>query len=171
MVHELRSYLSPVAVAALLAVLIRAFYRAFESRWPENYFGGEGGIDPVISRTPWRYAIFRMLPVAAGLSVAGTVSSRLGYSRPLAVILAAALHAGSGPLVGLMHAWRRHKVGLAIYRCGTIVGCGVIAVGVVALGAHVDTYIPTGHDVAAAIWTGLAVLALAQLARSLTGRT
>lgn len=171
MIPAVLSQLTLLGLAAADCILVKAFYRAFESRWPENYFGGEGGIDPVISRTPWRYAIFRLLPVAACLSVAGTVSARLGYSRTLAVVYTAALYIAGGPGRGCVEAWRAGRVGLTIYRLATIFGCIVVAVLTSSFGEHVDNYIPEAQQLAEAVWTGLAVLALAQLALSLTGRS
>ena len=172
MLELLRSQVMMLAVATSAAVLLRAFYAEFESKWPENYFGGDYGVDPVVSRTPLRYLAFRLGPVVAVLIVAGVVGARLGESRFTVIAYASALHLMAGPIGGVVRSLRASppKIGMATYRVGAILVV-LLAMGVALLIAdRADRLVPTLDELAAAIWIGVAVVALSRLAKSLTAR-
>ncbi len=48
-------------VGAACGVVLNVFYLAVRHAWPENYFGLDGSVDPVVSRNIMRYALFRLL--------------------------------------------------------------------------------------------------------------
>lgn len=172
MLDWLTSQLTMLAVAASAAIMLRTFYAEFESRWPEHYFGGDNGVDPVVSRTPLRYLVFRLAPVLAALVVAGVVGSRLGESRWIVIVYGAALHLLGGPIRGLVRSLMAAppRFGLATYRAAGILAV-ILATGVALwIDDRADDLVPTLDEFATAIWTGVAVVALSRLARSLTAR-
>lgn len=59
-------------------LVLRAFYQVFSSQWPENYFGGAHGVDPVVSRSPIRYLGFRSIPVFLAAFASGVLAARFG---------------------------------------------------------------------------------------------
>lgn len=165
----LQSLLELLVVAMGATLALRAFYAAFHARWPENYFGGEEGVDPVVSRSIWRYATFRLVPAAVVFAAAGTVATRLGESRPLSIGLTASVYIILGPAHALLRDWRARprRVGLVVYRAASVIGCLAIAVVVAFAGGAFDRFVPDEDEFVGAVWIAVAVVALAQFARSL----
>jgi len=157
-----------VALGATFA--LRGFYGAFHSRWPEQYFGGERGVDPVVSRSPWRYGAFRLVPVFVVLSAAGTVAARLGESRSTAIIAAVTVYVVQGPGRMAVRDWHAtpRRVGLVAYRVGTVLGCVCVASVAVMVGDKVDRFVPDLDEFTMSIWAAVAVVAVAQVALSMS---
>jgi hypothetical protein len=170
--EALRGLALAALVVATFVVILRAFYAAFESQWPQHYFGGTRSVDPVISRTLFRYVAFRSGPVLLASIAAGAVAARLNLPRAPLVIAVVTVHALTGSGVGLVLALResRPKIALAAYRLLAILVCAAAAVTALLIGDRADPYIPSGEEVASAFWVALAVFAVAHVGRSLTAR-
>lgn len=179
----MHGWLPPVAalIATLTAVLIaivgvvslRAFYRAFESLWPENYFGGATGVDPVVSKTPLRYVAFRSLPVLVVAYSCGVAAERLDAPRSLALVMVwvgysavSSVPAIWNALVGL----DTPKLGLATYRVAGMITTTLAVLLAWLLGDRFDSYVPEGTEVAFAFWIAAATIATGHWSRSLMAR-
>lgn len=164
--------LRALAVAAVGIVVLRAFYRAFSSRWPENYFGGSSGVDPVISQSPLRYLSFRALPVLLVAYAAAVVAERVGSDRVVVVIATWAGYSLTSSIPSIWHALMdgQPKIGLAAYRLGGLMVTGIVSAIAIALGDRFDPYIPSGSEMAFAFWIALATVATAHWGRSLMAR-
>lgn len=163
--------LAALVILALVA-LLRAFYAAFESQWPQHYFGGTHGVDPVISQTLFRYIAFRFGPVLLTAIVAGVVAARLSLPRTPLVIAVVTVHALAGSGVGVVAALRdrRPKIALAAYRVLALMMCAAAAVAALLIGDRADPYVPSSEEVASAFWVALAVFAVGYVGRSLSAR-
>jgi hypothetical protein len=171
-VNSSQSFLKAAVLVAGSFLILRAFYSAFESHWPENYFGDTNSVSAVISQTPARYIAFRFGPVLLAAAVVGTVAARMGLPRAPLVAAAVAVHTLGGTGYGLIKALRASPpdVPLAAYRILAMLACAAAAVVTIAIGSRVDPYIPDAEEVASAFWIALAVFVVAHLARSLTAR-
>lgn len=159
-------------IVAALVVVLRAFYSAFESQWPQHYFGGSQGVDPVISQTLFRYVAFRFGPVLLAAVVAGTVAARLDVSRLWATLAVVSVHALTGSGRGLVNALRAEppRIALATYRLIAILVCAAAAGSALLVGDAADPYVPTAKELSSAFWIALAVFAVAHAGRSLTAQ-
>lgn len=86
------SVITAAAVGAACGVVLNVLYMAVKHAWPENYFGLEGSVDPVVSRNVARYAGFRFAPPFITASAAGITSDRLGHSAAISVVTAMVVH-------------------------------------------------------------------------------
>lgn len=170
----LSGHFGAVGIGLAGGVLLRAFYSAFASEWPGKYFGNTstGAVDPVISRTPWRYLVFRLGPVFLVAVAAGVTADRLGAPRSTALVATVAAHALSGLVPAAFTAITAtpRRLGLAAYHLIALGGCVVVAFVGLAIGGRGDRYFPTGVEVAYGFWVALAVFAVGHLGRSLTGK-
>lgn len=163
------SFVFSLAIAILAVTLLRSFYRAFASQWPENYFGGEGGVDPVVSRSLARYLAFRSIPVFLACYASGVASDRLSAPPGITILLLWMIYAATTSVPGIWRALKRSKpsLGLAVYRLS-----GLVVTGGAALLAHLtddagEQFVPSGPEVAFAFWIAAATLASAHWAKSL----
>lgn len=170
--EALRDLVEAVAVVGASFMILRAFYSAFESQWPENYFGGTQAVSAVVSQTPTRYIAFRFGPVLLAAIVVGTVAARLDLPRAPMVATAVAAHALGGSGYGLVQALRVSPpiVALAAYRLVAILVCATAAGTAIFIGHRADPYVPDAKEVASAFWIALAVFVVAHLGRSLSAR-
>lgn len=170
--ETMRDVVVGVTIVAGLFVVLRAFYSAFESQWPQHYFGGSRGVDPVISQTLFRYTLFRFGPVFLGAVVAGTVAARLDVSRGWVIVAVVSVHALTGSGRGVVKALRARppRIALATYRVIAILVCAAAAVAALLIGDAGDAYVPTAKELSSAFWIALAVFAVAHAGRSVTAR-
>lgn len=166
----LRDLVKVAAVIGASFLILRAFYSAFESRWPENY--DTHTVGAVISQTPARYIAFRFGPVLLAATVVGTVAARLELPRTPLVAMAVAAHAFGGSGYGLVQALRvsQRDLTLAAYRLLAILGCAAAAGTAILIGHRADPYVPDAKEVASAFWVALAVFVVAHVGQSLTAR-
>lgn len=158
-----------LALAACLA--LRAFYTAFKATWPEKYWDEARGIDPIISRSLLRYVSFRLGPVLVAFIVAGTAADRLNQDRRAVVIIAAALYIAQGVQelmkALLSHPKRRRVVALR----GTVtLGVLIATALVIVIDDHLDSYVPTLHEVIVAATTALFVFVMSAPALQVLSR-
>lgn len=170
--ETLRALAMASVIVSAFCIVLRAFYAAFESHWPQRYFGGPRGVDPVISQTLFRYIAFRFGPVLLAAIAAGTVAARSNLPRGPVVVVVVTVHALSGSGVGLVQALRarRPRIAIAAYRLLALLVCAAAAVTAILIGDRADPYVPSGQEAASAFWIALAVFAVAHVGRSLTAR-
>jgi hypothetical protein len=161
-----------LVIAVVAVAILRAFYSAFSSTWPESYFGGSAGIDPVISRTPVRYLAFRTIPVFIVLYSAGVVADRVGASRLGSILCAWVGYSlwASIPAIWKALSGRQPRIGLATYRVSGFIGTALVAGGTIVAGDRFDVYVPDGRELAFALLIAAATLASGHAARSTMGR-
>lgn len=154
---------SLLAMAASSALWV--FYKSFEVEWPDRYWDGLSGADPLISRTSGRYAAFRLLPFFVAATVAGTAAARLDISRAWVVWLFAATYVGLGPVRKAVCAWREspRRIGSAVHRFGTAIALVAVAGLYMGVAGRLDPYVPTLKDAVFAAFIAVFVFLLGKL--------
>lgn len=165
-------FVGAVFDGAATACLLFAFYRYFDQEWPERYFGGSAGIDPLVSRSPWRFAAFRFGPVLAALVFAAGLSPRGHGTRAVAIGVAAVLHVGSSSGRRLVAEVRRSPTRLYFVLLSVVTAIGVVAIAclLIAFGQGLDAYVPNLKELVANLWFALTVVVVAFSARSMTAQ-
>lgn len=157
--------LNVVVIVVLANATLWLFYKSFEVEWPERYFDGLRGADPLVTRTSGRYAVFRVLPFFLAIVVAGAAAERSDVSRGGTVWLTTAIYVGFGPLLRAAVAWLStpRSVGSAVHRFGTAVAL-VLAAGIYLLtGSRLDRYVPSVGEVVLAAFVALFVFMFGRL--------
>lgn len=158
-----------LAIAVFGVALLRSFYGAFASHWPESYFGGDGGVDPVVSRSWARYVAFRSIPVFLACYASGVAATRMSTSSGATIALLWGIYAATTSVPSIRRALRRSSpsIGLAAYRLSGLVFTGAAAVLAYFLDDAGERFVPSGPEVAFAFWIAAATLASAHWAKSL----
>lgn len=169
---EVRDLAFSLGIAATVAVVLRAYFRAFEFNWPEHYFGPDQSLELFVTRSLPRYAIFRLLPIVLSLLVAGAVASRLELQRTFTVLLSASLYAAVsvGPdlarsLFAKSRRWRVVSMNAVL-----VAGIGAVAVVVALAGSDADSLVPPAREFVFAIWISVFVFIASKVALALSSR-
>lgn len=151
--------------AFLGAGFLFAFYRGVEHSWPGSYFQFDTTSDPIVSRSPFRYLMFRLAPVFfVGLFVAVTLE-RFKQSSHVGVVLLFAVYSFGSNGIGIFRTLQRSsKNGLRIARLSFQIAM-VVMIGVTLIAAYLcrkwlAPIVPQPSDISVAIWTGVAVATL-----------
>lgn len=151
---------------------LQAFYKAFETTWPERYYDGVHGADPLVSRSSYRYAAFRIGPLLLALAVVGTTAHRLDLDRGFVAWTTTLAYASWGPgrraIEALVH--RPLMLGVAIHRFGTTFGLLLAGLLYGFVGGHLDRLVPNGKDTVLAAWIALFVFMFGRLSASVPAR-
>lgn len=75
-------------------VSMYAFYRYFESKWPEHYFSPDDQTSIFVSLSPTRYLLFRFLPVAIITALILSISKNFHANERIALGIIAGLSHG-----------------------------------------------------------------------------
>lgn len=158
------------------ALLLYAFYRALEHKWPQNYYSARDAVDPFISRGMGRYLAFRCVPVyVVAVLVAVTVtrskgSALLGLSMYLVChLLTTNIKASLIALGGAIRG-RSHSINLAIFNSVMVL---LLAIVTVVAGVTYEWWtplVPQPKDVGNALWTGVVAAVIAAYVQQLTSR-
>lgn len=154
-----------VFIGAIANAALWMFYKSFEVEWPERYYDGLRGADPLVTRTSGRYAVFRVLPFLLSIVVAGAAADRVDVSRTGTVWLTTALYVGLGPLPKAVSAWfgTPRSVGSAVHRFGTAIALTVAAEIYLWTGSRLDRYVPSLENVVFAAFIAIFVFMLGRL--------
>lgn len=98
------------AVGIAIGVLIlKVFYSAIRTSWPENYVSVTGDYGVVVNRTLLKYAAFRLVPAYAVALLVSQMAGRYGGHPMYVAILIGVLHATQSSLRHLVAVFRRRS--------------------------------------------------------------
>jgi hypothetical protein len=151
-----------------------AFFQSVKAQWPEHYFAFDSHTDPIISRSILHYLAYRAAPVYVACLFVGVSLDRAkipdwhGVSATTrgvtGVVLSHLLLTNGRSLLAKGNRRQRTKnriVGIVFLQLSA--GCLVFTAAFVALFGRrlLAPLVPKPNDLSAALWTGLAVAALA----------
>jgi hypothetical protein len=145
---------------ALGAFVLHVFFRVVQSEWPQNYFEFETPTDPIVSRDPLRYGLFRLAPIYLICLFASVSLERSGYASWWVVLAIALLHVGSTTARGLAEIARgavppRARPGRLVYHASVIVGAALVALASLFGHATLSPLIPDLQVLSQAAWTAV----------------
>lgn len=150
---------SQLAAAALGALVLHAFFRAVEVRWPSSYFTLADVVAQRVSASLGHYLAFRMVPVVVvAFFITATLSGmQLPAEIALLTLATAHLAATTGrSLLGL--SGKRHTYGFWSLVTGHAATVASVVVGV-AVGAFLGwlpasrRFVPPAEELVTALWT------------------
>ena len=151
---------------------LKVFYKAFETTWPERYYDGVHGADPLVSRSSFRYGVFRIGPLFLALIAVGTAAQRLDLSRDFVAWATTITYTGLGParMAAVALLARPLMLGRVIHRTGTSAGLLLAAMIYNFTGNGLDHLVPSAKDAIFALWIALLVFVLGRLAAIIPAR-
>lgn len=146
-------FAAATAVGFACGLVLNVFYIVVRHAWPQNYFGLDGTVDPIVSRNILRYTLFRFAPPFIMAAAASLTSERLGYSAALGVSVAVLVHV-IRPLHDVMVRVQRRQWGPATGRMVIVLGVfGAAALAFVIRGS-LSAVVPRPSDLVANLWAG-----------------
>jgi hypothetical protein len=140
----LSSFFTVLPQVIIAVVVLQLFLGLVETKWPANYYSSTDVLAKKVSRTWYRYALFRFGPVlvAAVLVAASTPDAADAYF--LAALLFGVLHAAATAGRSLLSTAFRHKLHIRQALVEICIACGVLLVSMVGaiIGPAVRQYIP-----------------------------
>ena len=161
MVREMTTVV--VGVAALAA-----YFRAVRTEWPHAYFPAGRRLETQLSQDPFRFALYRFLPVAVVSAIAGATLEKVARPTVVPMLALGFLHAVVTSGRGVWVAARRLDGPISVTRgiAHAVIGLGCVAASAVAipLTPVLSHHVPKTDQLVAALWTaGFAALAGAWL--------
>jgi hypothetical protein len=125
----LAEWFDALAPALLAASLLFTFFRLAETKWPSSYYSVGDVLDRAVSRSPWRYVVFRFGPVY----VASTLVGDLATAGAQAIVLLALLHVVSTAGAAVAKAALRGTLTLQGLAANLVVAAGALLTASLAL--------------------------------------
>lgn len=152
----MRSLWIQIVAAAAGAAFLYLFYGTVRSSWPESYFRFDSSTDPIISRSVWKYLLYRIVPYfVVGVFISVTLD-RAGEPSFLAVNGAALLHTVPRLVASYRSRFRvSRNAGHVLLRWTATLLALVGAVAGWAFSSILGSLVPKLPDLVAAAWTGL----------------
>lgn len=154
-------------VIGLGVFALHAFFRGVETSWPHTYFAITDVSAQRLASSPWRYLMFRVIPVyAVAFFVAGSLK-RADAPFLWAPLTIAIVHAGMTNGRAAVTIARRGSAAFGFWP--TIVGhaaaalMSITVVVLALLSVHVDQallLLPSAEEVSATLWTALVAAVL-----------
>lgn len=163
-------FVKVVALALSMWLALVLFYKSFEVEWPDRYFDGVRGVDPVVTRTSGRYFVFRIAPFFLATLVVSAVAKRIGVPSGITIWAGTALYVGTGPLFRAGVAWVRkpRRLGSVAHRLVTATLLVIAAAGAQLVTDDVEPYVPSLKETILAGWIALFIFLLSRLGLVLT---
>jgi hypothetical protein len=150
----LPSWLAALLIGGASGVVLNIFYMTVKHVWPENYFGLDGSVDPVVSRNIARYLVFRFVPPAVMIGVAALTSERLGGDALLAALAALLVHIAR-LVVDAAKKGRSKLWGQVRNRLILIVLLATVAYAAYAIRSILAPIVPLPSELVANLWAGI----------------
>lgn len=152
---------SQLVAAALGALVLHAFFRAVEVRWPSSYFTLADVVAQRVSASLAHYLAFRLVPVAVVAFFITATLREIQQPTKIALLTLAMAHLGATTgrsLLGLSR--KRHTYGfwsLVTGHAATVasVGFGVVAGSLLGRLPAARRFVPPTEELVTALWTAV----------------
>lgn len=147
-------WIASILVGITFGIILNILYSAVRHTWPENYFGLDGSVDPIISRNAYRYLIFRFVPPFVAVAASALTAERFGGRPLLAGMATAVIHILRlvPAAINAGRAGRRRLLSATIIVAMILIA---LAFGAVQARAVFDPVIPRPSELVANLWAGL----------------
>lgn len=147
-------WIASVLVGIAFGIIVNIFYAAVRHTWPENYFGLDGSVDPVVSRNAYRYVVFRFIPPFVAVAASALTVERFGGGPLLAGMATAVIHILRlvPAAINAGRAGRRRLLSATAIVATILIG---LAFGAVQARAAFDPVVPRPSELVANLWAGL----------------